>query len=65
MCGCDQDKNQGVSLIESTADFCTTLQYWTTGHTLNEGLFEYVDANNDGEIQGREIAKAIEVTEMV
>merc|ERR1712062_408365 len=52
-----------LSLEEVNDDKCVLVQNWLFGNNLDEEAFEFVDANNDGFIDGDEAAGAMEMAE--
>merc|ERR1711894_340697 len=62
-CACDNDGDYMLSLEEVNEEHCVILQNWLFGNNLDEEAFEFVDANNDGLIDGDEAAGAMEMAE--
>merc|ERR1711894_763083 len=62
-CACDNDGDYMLSLEEVNDDKCVLVQNWLFGNNLDEEAFEFVDANNDGFIDGDEAAGAMEMAE--
>merc|ERR1712004_537640 len=62
-CACDNDGDYMLSLEEVNDDNCVVVQNWLFGNNLDEEAFEFVDANNDGFIDGDEAAGAMEMAE--
>merc|ERR1712020_603946 len=62
-CACDNDGDYMLSLEEVNDDKCVIVQNWLFGNNLDEEAFEFVDANNDGLIDGDEAAGAMEMAE--
>merc|ERR1711860_431700 len=62
-CACDNDGDYMLSLEEVNDDKCVLVQNWLFGNNLDEEVFEFVDANNDGFIDGDEAAGAMEMAE--
>merc|ERR1712062_419936 len=62
-CACDNDGDYMLSLEEVNDDNCVIVQNWLFGSNLDEEAFEFVDANNDGLINGDEAAGAMEMAE--
>merc|ERR1712049_95132 len=62
-CACDNDGDYMLSLEEVNEEHCVLLQNWLFGNNLDEEAFEFVDANNDGFIDGDEAAGAMEMAE--
>merc|ERR1711953_718659 len=62
-CACDNDGDYMLSLEEVNDDKCVIVQNWLFGSNLDEEAFEFVDANNDGLIDGDEAAGAMEMAE--
>merc|ERR1712226_280488 len=62
-CACDNDGDYMLSLEEVNDDKCVLVQNWLFGNNLDEEAFEFVDANNDGFIDGDEAAGAMEISE--
>merc|ERR1712141_886903 len=62
-CACDNDGDYMLSLEEVNDGKCIIVQNWLFGNNLDEEAFEFVDANNDGLINGDEAAGAMEMAE--
>merc|ERR1711993_174785 len=62
-CACDNDGDYMLSLEEVNDDKCVLVQNCLFGNNLDEEAFEFVDANNDGFIDGDEAAGAMEMAE--
>ena len=62
-CACDKDEDYMLSFEEVNEEHCVLLQHWLFGNNLDEESFEFVDANNDGLIDGDEAAAAMEMAE--
>lgn len=59
-CSCDTDGSWSVDMQEATGDVCVAVQELVAGQSLDASHFEMADANNDGELDGGEVADAIE-----
>lgn len=59
-CSCDTDGSWTVDWQEATNDVCVAVQELVAGEALDETHFEMADSNNDGELDGQEVAAAIE-----
>ena len=59
-CACDADESWGISFDEFQGDDCSAVQEWMFGQTIDQEGFDYIDANNDGQVDGEEAANAWE-----
>ena len=60
-CVCDMNGSWTLDWEEINGEDCLELQEWMfDGEHMDEQGFQYVDANDDGEIDGDEAASALE-----
>ena len=60
-CVCDMNESWTLDWEEINGEDCIELQEWMfDGEHMDEQGFQYVDANDDGEIDGDEAASALE-----
>lgn len=59
-CSCDNDWSMGISWEEFNTGACTWVQTQIFGSTMTHDMFDAMDTDQDGEINGHEAATAIE-----
>ena len=59
-CACDADGSWTISWDEANSEECVAVQYWIAGQNMDQETFDYVDADQDGQICGDEAADALE-----
>merc|ERR1719219_1167790 len=59
-CACDNDGSMSLSWEEVSTEECIFVQNWVFGENMEEEDFNEVDADEDGNVDGFELANALE-----
>ena len=59
-CVCDSDGSWTLDMQELSSPDCQDAQMFIFGGTADQNIFDHIDSNQDGEIEGKELAAAIE-----
>ena len=59
-CVCDTDASLSLDMQELSSPDCQDAQMFIFGGTADQNIFDHIDSNQDGEIDGKELATAIE-----
>ena len=59
-CVCDSNESWTLDMEEINSPNCQAIQEFMFGQNCDQACFDYVDTNQDGELQGEEVAIALE-----
>ena len=59
-CACDNDGSKSLSWKEVSTEECVIVQNWIFGQNMDEDTFNLIDVNGDGNVDGNELADALE-----
>ena len=59
-CVCDTDASWSLDMQELSSPDCQDVQRFIFGGVADQNIFDHIDSNQDGEIDGNELATAIE-----
>ena len=59
-CVCDTDESWTLDMQEVNGPDCQAVQNFMFGEICDQGCFDHIDSSNDGELDGQEVATALE-----
>jgi len=59
-CVCDTDESWTLDMQEVNSPDCQAIQNFMFGESCDQGCFDHIDSSNDGELDGGEVAAALE-----